>query len=95
MAGDSLSTWATVVLMIPFGILLAMAVFGLDTRLATPRAGRSSRVRFCEVDANGEADLADPDGRIWRRNGPERDATARSDAGRASGSIEGLGLHAG
>lgn len=82
MAGDALSNWATVVLMIPFGILLAMAVFGLDTRLATPRTGRSLRVRFCEVGANGQAELADPDGRVGRRESPERNAAARGAAAR-------------
>ncbi len=70
--GDSLSTWATVVLMVPFGILLAMSVFGVDARLATPRAGRSARVRFCEIGDDGTPELADPDGRLWKTRKPVR-----------------------
>lgn len=61
---ESISTWGTLVLMLPFGLLLALAVFGVDERLAAPRR-RSLRVRFCEMGTNGQPEMADPDGAAW------------------------------
>lgn len=63
-AADSLSTWATVILMLPFGILLAMTIFGVDEKMAAPAARRPVRVRFCEVASDGTGILADPDGHL-------------------------------
>jgi hypothetical protein len=62
---ESISTWGTLVLMLPFGLLLALAVFGADERLAAPKR-RSLRVRFCEMGADGQPEIADPDGAVWR-----------------------------
>lgn len=68
---DSLSTWATMVLMLPFGILLAMTIFGVDEKLAAPTGRRPVRVRFCEVGPDGRGDLADPDGHLLKRRIPD------------------------
>lgn len=71
---ESISTWGTVVLMLPFGLLLALAVFGADERLAAPKR-RSLRVRFCEMGSDGQPEMADPDGVAWRlepRSGTRR-----------------------
>lgn len=70
---ESISTWGTLVLMLPFGLLLALAVFGVDERLAAPKR-RTLRVRFCEMGADGQPEMADPDGAAWGfrgRNGTE------------------------
>lgn len=58
---DSLSPLGTLVLMLPFGLLLAMSIFSLDEHLAAPRR-RRLRVRFCELDPDGQPKMADPDG---------------------------------
>lgn len=79
MTADSLSSWATVVVMIPFGVLLTMTIFGLDTGLVKPRSGRLFRVRFCE-DSDGRGELAQPDGHIWEDRRPRRDAIFPSGA---------------
>jgi hypothetical protein len=61
---ESISTWGTLVLMAPFGLLLALAVFGADERLAAPKR-RRLRVRFCEMGTDGQPVMADPDGTAW------------------------------
>ena len=73
--GDSLSPLATMVLMIPLGILLAMALFGVDERLAAPRGARHPRMRFCEVGRDGRAELTDPDGHIWQSRKSDSDTS--------------------
>lgn len=58
---DSLSPLGTLVLMLPFVLLLAMSIFSIDERLATPKR-RRLRVRFCELEPDGQPKMADPDG---------------------------------
>ncbi|MFP5237301.1 MAG: hypothetical protein ACLGSD_15490 [Acidobacteriota bacterium] len=82
---DSISTLGTLVLMLPFGLLLALAVFGVDERLAAPKR-RSVRVRFCEMGANGQPEMADPDGAAWAFERVHRIAARgdEEDSGRGS-----------
>lgn len=58
---DSLSGWGTLILMLPFLALLALSLFGLDESLATPRRRFRPRRRFCELTADGQWRLLDPD----------------------------------
>lgn len=83
MAGESLSNFATAVLMAPFGVLLALAILRLDTRLAAPRTARSLRVRFCEVGSEGDSALSDPDGhRCPSQNPNHRNCVPKASATR-------------
>lgn len=75
---DSLSPLGTLVLMLPFVLLLAMSVFSIDERLATPRR-RRLRVRFCELEPDGQPKMADPDGHRCHPSG--RKAEVHTDAG--------------
>lgn len=84
---DSLSPWATLVLMLPFGVLLAMSMFGVDERLAAPKAKRL-RARFCEVGADGRAELTDPDGSGWRPRRLERGVGAQGSNRLDAGSLK-------
>ena len=59
----------TLVLAIPFLGLLAMMMFGLDERSATPRRRPVSRRFFCGVDGANRAFLSDPDGTLWQKRG--------------------------
>lgn len=90
---ESISNWGTLVLMLPFGLLLALAVFGVDERLAAPKR-RSLRVRFCEMGADGQPEIADPDGAVWRLENDNgavgaREVTARVRMGQTSGPCKG------
>jgi len=53
----------TLVLTIPFFGMLAMTMFGLDERIATPRKRPGARRFFCETEGTGRAFLSDPDGK--------------------------------
>ena len=55
----------TFVLAFPFLAVLAMAMFGLDERAATPKQSSRARRSFCGVDGSGRALLSDPDGKPW------------------------------
>jgi len=50
---------------VPFVVVLALAVFRLNTLFAAPQASphRLRRRSGCGIDANGEPLLVDPDGR--------------------------------
>lgn len=62
---DSLSSLGTFVLMLPFGLLLAMSIFGMDKRFAAPKR-RKLQIHFCELEPDGQPDMADPDGHPWQ-----------------------------
>lgn len=59
----SISGLDTLVLMVPFAIILAMGVLGLDGQIAAPKQNRRGRRYFCELGGNGVMDFPDPDGR--------------------------------
>ena len=56
------------VLTAPFLGILALAMLGLDERIATPRQGPGTRRAFCGVDREGRPILSDPDGKPWRHS---------------------------
>lgn len=58
---DSLSGWATLILMLPFVGLLGLSLFGLGGSLAAPRRRFRNRRRFCELMEDGQLRLLDPD----------------------------------
>ena len=47
---------------VPFIVLLLSSVFGLDQLLATPKTAASRRRPACGIDEAGEPILYDPDG---------------------------------
>lgn len=51
---------------VPFGILLIVQFFRLDTLLAASRRPRRETRHFCGPDAVGDMALSDPDGRAVR-----------------------------
>ncbi len=63
LATNFLPAWATLVLMLPFGALLALSLFGLDERIAAPRSRQRSRLRFCEMGDDGQPNVIDPGGK--------------------------------
>ncbi len=67
-----LSEWDTLVLMVPFLVVLAIGMFGLDERIATRKHAAKGRRFFCEVGKNGCSFLSDPDGKQWK-TGPNRE----------------------
>jgi hypothetical protein len=55
-------------LMAPFAVLMVLALFGMDERVATrqERGGQApggGRRRFCEVGRDGRGSLSDPHGK--------------------------------
>jgi hypothetical protein len=56
------------VLTVPFLAILALAMLGLDARVAAPRQGPGARRAFCGVDPQGRPILSDPDGRPCRHS---------------------------
>ena len=53
-------------LAIPFGLILLVQFFRLDTLVATSRRPKREARRFCGPDAVGDMVLSDPDGRTVR-----------------------------
>jgi hypothetical protein len=49
---------------IPFGLLVLVQFFRLDTLVASARRPKSGQRRFCGPDSVGELVLTDPDGRV-------------------------------
>ena len=47
--------------------ILALTIFGLDERFATPKRTPGTRRFFCEVDGKGRRFISDPDGRPWQK----------------------------
>lgn len=60
-----LSGWDTALLIVPFAALMAMAMFGLDERLASPSGPPRRNRKFCGVDSEGQPVVSDPDGKRW------------------------------
>jgi len=58
--------WDTLLVAVPFVVLLAMSIFRLDEVIAAPKRGRIQR-RTGGTDIDGNPILCDPDGRpSWR-----------------------------
>ena len=62
-----LSTWDTLLIMVPLVGMMALGMFGMDERLASPRTHVPRRHKFCGLDEDGQPFLSDPDGRPSRR----------------------------
>jgi hypothetical protein len=62
-----MGTLDTSLMVVPFLVILAMGMFGLDERAARPRHPAKTRRFFCEVDGKGRAFLSDPDGQPWQK----------------------------
>jgi hypothetical protein len=60
--------WDTMVLMVPFVVVLVMAMLHVDELLATPKQSPRARRFFCGVDPQDLPYMSDPDGRPWRKN---------------------------
>ena len=53
-------------LMAPFAVLMILALFGMDERVATTKQAQmpgAGRRRFCEVGRDGRGSLTDPHGK--------------------------------
>ena len=50
-------------LMAPFAVLMVLALFGMDERVATRQERGGGRRRFCEVGRDGRGSLSDPHGK--------------------------------
>jgi hypothetical protein len=77
----------TFFLVMPFLVILAMAMFGLDERFASRRGKPARRRVFCEVDGEGRFAPSDPDGTPWPIS-PRRQIEARIIHSPASGRME-------
>ena len=54
-------------IMLPFMVMMAVGMFRLDEFLFASKSSKNGRPRtFCGPDADGNAELSDPDGRPWR-----------------------------
>lgn len=58
------------ILCVPSLLILAMWMFGLDTRFANPTRVSAPRRFFCEIEENGIPFLSDPDGSVWQPPAP-------------------------
>ena len=63
------SNWDTVVLIVPFLVILAMFLLHLDERFASPKHAPKRRRSFCGVDPNDLPYVSDPDGKPWHPSG--------------------------
>jgi|HubBroStandDraft_2_1064218.scaffolds.fasta_scaffold483117_1 hypothetical protein len=50
-------------LMAPFAVLMVLALFRMDERVATREERGVGRRRFCEVGRDGRGSLSDPHGK--------------------------------
>jgi len=53
-------------LIAPFAVLMILAMFGMDERVATKPERRVGRRRFCEVGRDGRGSLSDPHGKLGK-----------------------------
>ena len=61
------TNWDTLLVAIPFLIVLAVGFFHLDEVLATPKSRLAQQRRPVRgIDENGMQILCDPDGRRWK-----------------------------
>jgi hypothetical protein len=56
----------TLLLAIPFGVIILAQFLRLDERIATTRRSKGAGRRFCGPDSIGDLVLRDPDGRAVR-----------------------------
>jgi len=63
------SGWDTVVVVVPFLVIVTMGIFRLDSILASPRTGEKLMRTIYGNDINGEPVCCDPDGRPWAGSG--------------------------
>jgi hypothetical protein len=68
-----MSTTDTLLIAIPFVIMLLINVFRLDQIIAAPKAALSGRQLRCGTDRFGEPILCDPDGRLSKSPRPNID----------------------
>ena len=64
------SGWESIVVAVPFVLVMLAVIFRLDQLLAAPRGKKSTMDPAlnrppCGVDKNGRIMLTDPDGRPW------------------------------
>lgn len=59
------SGWDTVLVAIPFVVLLLVGFFRLDDLFASAKHKKDRRRPECGFDENGELLATDPDGRPW------------------------------
>jgi hypothetical protein len=95
MGGPLLPALDTFVLVIPFVVILAMGMFGLDERFVS-RGRTPKRRSFCEVGGEGRHFVSDPDGKPWKKY-PQRQIEARIIHSQAPGARESRleGAHSG
>lgn len=67
---------------IPFGLLLLVQFFRLDTLVAASRRPKREGRQFCGPDSSGEMVLTDPDGRAVRGRRSARSAEVDASASR-------------
>lgn len=56
------SGWDTAIIMVPFIGMMALAMFGLDEKLAAPKRPKRSKRGFSHLDRRGSPFVFDPDG---------------------------------
>jgi hypothetical protein len=58
------SDWDVLLIMIPFLAVMALGMFGLDEKVASPsKQEMRTRRAFCGIDPDGRFCLSDPDGK--------------------------------
>jgi hypothetical protein len=72
-----LSSRDTLLIAVPFVVILMITIFRLDQIIASPREPLTGRRLACGLDEHGEPLLRDPDGRL---SGPVRRRKARTAA---------------
>ena len=72
----------TLLVAVPFGLIIFVQFFRLDTLVASSRRPKREVRRFCGPDAVGETVLSDPDGRAVRSHrSVQRSRTATAAGG--------------
>lgn len=56
----------TILLMAPFAVLMFLALFRVDERVAEAHGRDGRRRKFCEVGRDGRGTLSDPDGKSMK-----------------------------
>ena len=71
-----LSGWDTLIVMAPLVGLMALGMFGVDGKMASPQSDRKHPRTFCTTNQGGQSSLTDPDGRPWISTGSNADRTS-------------------